>query len=161
MGTSTAQKMKFSIKDFFSKCDQIRRKMKKFLMENFVFCAVKNTKKTTKEYVNCKKQQNIYRRFADLMKNVEIAKFCTKSTIRVGTFTSRGIHVQYNAMETSRRISKERKRLLEGQFQKTSPEIYDKITPALMRKGALKTKSATEPSYFHGDDQRQIIGTNT
>ena len=40
--------MKFSIKDFFSKCDQIRRELrvwsrllKKFLMENFVFCAVK------------------------------------------------------------------------------------------------------------------------
>ena len=32
--------MKFSIKDFFNKCDQIRRKLKKFLMENFVFCAV-------------------------------------------------------------------------------------------------------------------------
>ena len=32
--------MKFSIKDFFSKCDQIRRKMKKPLMENFIFCAV-------------------------------------------------------------------------------------------------------------------------
>ena len=29
---NTAQKMKFSIKDFFSKCDQ---------MENFIFCAVK------------------------------------------------------------------------------------------------------------------------
>ena len=43
----TAQKMEFSIKDFFSKCDQIRRKlriwsqlMKKPLMENFIFCAV-------------------------------------------------------------------------------------------------------------------------
>ena len=43
----TAQKMKFSIKDFFSKCDQIRRKLriwshlpKKYLMENFIFCAV-------------------------------------------------------------------------------------------------------------------------
>ena len=33
----TAQKMKFSIKDFFSKCDQIRRKLKKSLMENFIF----------------------------------------------------------------------------------------------------------------------------
>ena len=38
---------KFSIKDFFSKCDQIRSKlriwshlMKKFLMENFIFCVV-------------------------------------------------------------------------------------------------------------------------
>ena len=37
----TVQKMKFSIKDFFSKCDQIRRKLlKKSLMENFVFRAV-------------------------------------------------------------------------------------------------------------------------
>ena len=42
----TAQKMKFSIKNFFSKCDQIRRKLrtcsyllKKSLMENFIFCA--------------------------------------------------------------------------------------------------------------------------
>ena len=43
----TAQKMKFSIKDLFSKCDQIRRKLrvwshllKKSLIENFIFCAV-------------------------------------------------------------------------------------------------------------------------
>ena len=35
--TVTAQKIKFSIKDFFSNCEQIRRKS---LMENFVFCAV-------------------------------------------------------------------------------------------------------------------------
>ena len=42
-----AQKMKFSIKDFFSKCDQIRsflriwsHLLKRSLMENFVFCAV-------------------------------------------------------------------------------------------------------------------------
>ena len=41
------KKMKFSIKDFFSKCDQIHRKLqiwshwlKKFVMENFIFCAV-------------------------------------------------------------------------------------------------------------------------
>ena len=41
-----SQKMKFSIKDIFSKCDQIRRKLricsyllKKSLMENFIFCA--------------------------------------------------------------------------------------------------------------------------
>ena len=43
--------MKFSIKDFSSKCDQIRRKLRiylriwshlleKSLMENFIFCAV-------------------------------------------------------------------------------------------------------------------------
>ena len=43
----TAQKMKFSIKNFFSKFDQIRRKqwiwshlLNKSLMENFIFCAV-------------------------------------------------------------------------------------------------------------------------
>ena len=47
MNMLTAQKMKFSIKDFFSKCDQIRRKvriwshlLKKSLMENFIFCEV-------------------------------------------------------------------------------------------------------------------------
>ena len=43
----TTQKMKFVIKDFFSKCDQIRRKLRicsdllqNSLMENFIFCAV-------------------------------------------------------------------------------------------------------------------------
>ena len=42
------KKMKFSIKDFFSKCHQIRRKLriwshllKKPLMENVIFCEVK------------------------------------------------------------------------------------------------------------------------
>ena len=44
---TTAQKFKFSIKDIFSHCDQIRRKLailsyllKKSLMENFISCAV-------------------------------------------------------------------------------------------------------------------------
>ena len=48
MHASTAQKMTFSVKDFFSKCDQIRMKLriwlhllKKSLMENVIFCAVK------------------------------------------------------------------------------------------------------------------------
>ena len=43
----TAQKMKFSINNFSSKCDQIRRKLQiwshlltKSLVENFIFCAV-------------------------------------------------------------------------------------------------------------------------
>ena len=46
--SNTAQKMKFSIKDFFSRCDQIRsflriwlQLLKKSLMENFILCAVK------------------------------------------------------------------------------------------------------------------------
>ena len=41
---ATAQKKKFFIKDFFSKCDQIRRKLriwshllKKFQMKNLIF----------------------------------------------------------------------------------------------------------------------------
>ena len=45
----TLQKMKFSISDFFNKCDLIRRKLqiwsyllKKSLMKNFIFCAVQN-----------------------------------------------------------------------------------------------------------------------
>ena len=45
----TSQKMNFSIKDFFSQCDQIRsflriwsHLLKKSLMENFIFCAVYN-----------------------------------------------------------------------------------------------------------------------
>ena len=44
----TLHQMKFSIKDFLSKCDQIRRKLqiwsqllKESLMENFIFCTVK------------------------------------------------------------------------------------------------------------------------
>ena len=44
---TNAQKMNFFIKNFFSKCDQIRRKLriwsyllKKPLMEKFIFCAV-------------------------------------------------------------------------------------------------------------------------
>ena len=42
---TTAQKMKFSIKDFFIKCDQNRGflRKKKSLMENFIFCAVNAT----------------------------------------------------------------------------------------------------------------------
>ena len=45
---NTVQKLKFSVKDFFSKCDQIRRKLwiwshllKKSLMEDLIFCAGK------------------------------------------------------------------------------------------------------------------------
>ena len=36
----TAQKIKFCIKDFFSKCDQISSFLKKSLKESFIFCAV-------------------------------------------------------------------------------------------------------------------------
>ena len=60
----TAQKIKFYIHDFFSKCDQIRRKLRilshllrKSLMENFIFCAV------TTIYVNLALRQRQVLRF--------------------------------------------------------------------------------------------------
>ena len=49
--------MKFSIKDLFSKCGQIRRKLriwlhllKKSLMENFIFCAVREVQQGVTMY---------------------------------------------------------------------------------------------------------------
>ena len=56
---SPAQKMKFFIKEFFSKCDQIRSSLrilshllKKSLMENFIFCAVGGNKEADEEDEN-------------------------------------------------------------------------------------------------------------
>ena len=53
-----AQKKKISINDFFSKCDQIRRKLriwshllKKSLMQNFIFCVATNKATLKKEDV--------------------------------------------------------------------------------------------------------------
>ena len=49
--------MKFSIKNFINKCDQIHRKpriwshlLKKFLIENFIFCAVSKADCQPKRY---------------------------------------------------------------------------------------------------------------
>ena len=64
--TTTAQKAKFSIKEFFSKCDQICRKLriwshllKKSLMKNFIFCVVyKNRKSYYKNGGSYKKGNN-------------------------------------------------------------------------------------------------------
>ena len=49
--------MKFSVKDFFSKCDQIHGKLriwshllKKSLMEIFIFCAVTKNKFSLKDF---------------------------------------------------------------------------------------------------------------
>ena len=60
----TAQKMKFSINGFFSKCDQIRRKLriwshslKKSLMENLIFCEVLTS--VYKRGVKCKMEWDI------------------------------------------------------------------------------------------------------
>ena len=56
LASHTAQKMKFFIEDFFSKCDQICWKLriwshllKKSLMENFIFCAVSSFKRVAKQ----------------------------------------------------------------------------------------------------------------
>ena len=45
-----AQEKKFSIAAFFSKCDQIRRKLKN-LMENFISCAMRLIKKLSSKYI--------------------------------------------------------------------------------------------------------------
>ena len=52
--------MKYSIKDFFSKCDQNRRKLriwshllKKSLMENLIFCAVRRPAAVLKKTLHC------------------------------------------------------------------------------------------------------------
>ena len=54
-----AQKMKFFIKDFFCKCDQIcsflwiwSQLLKKSLMETFIFCAVSDIQVAKQEYSN-------------------------------------------------------------------------------------------------------------
>ena len=60
----TVQKLKFSIKDFFSKCDQISsflriwlHLLKKSLIENFIFCAVGDF-----PYFDCLKTfENVFR----------------------------------------------------------------------------------------------------
>ena len=60
----TGQRMKFSIEDFFSKCDQIHsllriwsHLLKKSLMENFIFCAVVFRHILRSEDLNGKRQK--------------------------------------------------------------------------------------------------------
>ena len=78
----TAQKMKFSIKDFFSKCDQIRsflqiwsHLLKKSLMKNFIFCAVIVE---SSEFYNCHLTFNLFSNNASFLytlKTSESLKF--------------------------------------------------------------------------------------
>ena len=72
----TAQKLKFSIKDFFSKCDQIRRKLliwshllKKSLMENFIFCANRVT-----THSPCS-LQSLFKSLAKLIKTIKLIRY--------------------------------------------------------------------------------------
>ena len=62
----TAQKMILSIKDFFSKCDQIRQKrriwshlLKKFFIENFILCAVVSFTKNNTPPISRTKTENV------------------------------------------------------------------------------------------------------
>ena len=72
----TAQKMKFYIKDFFSKCDQIRRELRiwshlsqKSFMENFIFCAV-HVQKYIRLYVKYMKAL-----YENLLKSIQLLFF--------------------------------------------------------------------------------------
>ena len=80
------QKMKFSITDFFTKCDQIRtfpriwsHLLKKSVMENFLFCAVREficgPKKST---TIAKTDQDKLKQFAEQLKSV----FATKIELK-------------------------------------------------------------------------------
>ena len=69
----TAQKMRFSIKDFFSKCDQIRRflwiwshVLKKSLLENFIFCAV-SWRQPTKFFLQISHENGLKHGFQDTL----------------------------------------------------------------------------------------------
>ena len=81
----TAQKKKFSIKDIFSKCDQIRRKLgiwshllKKSLMENFTFCAVgfEPSQCYLKAYgkLFCQSLEDIYKP-GEVLKDVSLCRY--------------------------------------------------------------------------------------
>ena len=72
----TAQKMKFSINYFFSKCDQIPRKLriwshflKKSLMENFIFCVVSMRLDNDISFENTRWNTQLYNKWIFVMKN--------------------------------------------------------------------------------------------
>ena len=82
----TAQKMKFSIKDFFSKCEQIRsflriqsHLLKNSLMKNFISCAVKTETQALIHYLlsfciprlNTVRKFRIFSKKATKVKNTE------------------------------------------------------------------------------------------
>ena len=106
----TAQKLKFSIKDFFSKFDQIRSFLwiwshlhKKYLMENFIFCAVRNAitrkdftdeqffcskvcSKTTKDLKNFWKSVGCNKKCFELKKNIHRTSLHCVKSVRIQTF---------------------------------------------------------------------------
>ena len=94
----TAQKMKFSFKDFFSKCDQIRRflriwtnLLKKYLMENLIFCAVyieaRNTQRITNSSV-CNNKRSKIKQIKNTKQQLR-ATLCKKNSVYLDwTFSS-------------------------------------------------------------------------
>ena len=71
-GKDTAQKSKFFITDFFSKCDQIRNflrlwwhLLKKSVMENFIFCAVGLPEKDHKVFISVRVILEVYSKISE------------------------------------------------------------------------------------------------
>ena len=61
MGMITfAQKTKFSIKGFFSKCEQIRSFLKKSLIKNLTFCAVIELQAVTRKPLKWVRLHNVF-----------------------------------------------------------------------------------------------------
>ena len=85
----TTQKMKFSFKDLFNKCEQIRSFMriclpllKKFLAEKFIFCALICASKWTENC--CEEENNLFLAslFTFFEKNLQIF-YCSVFTCKV------------------------------------------------------------------------------
>ena len=90
MPKDTAQKLKFSSKDFFSKCDQIHsflriwsHLLKKSLMENFNFCAVGMNQnngiwrsRVDKQNKRFRYTTNFYRKFHNVNKMSQLHDSC-------------------------------------------------------------------------------------
>ena len=109
----TAQKMMFSIKDFFSKCYQIRRKlriwshvMKKSLMENIVFCEVLVEHLSTnqsKVLLENQIQTDVSRYYILFTRNKNVHK---PSTPAFGINALKGVNALNLVLQTLRMFSK-------------------------------------------------------
>ena len=85
--SGTAGKVKCSIKNFFSKCDEIRRKLriwshllKKSIMENFIFCARRITANRSEEicmFVSFAQLKELFKRKNGV--HLVFCKFCTSN----------------------------------------------------------------------------------
>ena len=119
-------------------------------------------RRLTKEYENYNKQQNIARRFSNMMKNgkVNSALNLLSDTGFKGILPLDDSTFQILQSKHPEGSYKNENLLIEGPIKKTCAVIYDQITGDLIKKCALRTKGAAGPSCFDGDDWRRIIGTN-